>query len=198
MKVLFFTDTHSDKDLIGKIKEKSLKADMLVCLGDLTTFQAYMKAILKDLNGIGKPLLIIPGNHEGDDALKDACEPFKNIVYLHKNFYETDSCIFLGFGGGGFMLRDLEFERFSKKWVKKIDEAKDKKVILLTHGPPYGCSIDIVSKNHVGNMSYTSFIKKNKVDFVFSGHLHENFYKTGKIGKAVVMNPGPEGRIVNI
>ena len=198
MKILFFTDTHSNKELIEKVKLKSKNVDMLVCLGDLTMFQAYIKTILKELNGLGKPIIMLPGNHESEEGLEELCKGMKNITYLHKKTFETDDFIIFGYGGGGFSLEDLEFERLSKKWEKTISEKRSKKTILLTHGPPYGTSIDIISKKHVGNMSYTKFIKKNNIDFVFSGHLHENFYKTGKIGKTIVLNPGPDGRIINI
>ena len=198
MKLLVFTDTHSDKEMIDKVKEKSKKADILICLGDLTTFQAHMSTILKELNSLKKPVIMIHGNHESEDTISDMIKNLKNIYFIHEKTYELDNLLILGYGGGGFSIEDIRFEKISAKWEKLLSKKNDKKIILITHGPPFETDIDLISKKHVGNKSYTKFIKKNKIDYVFSGHLHENFYKTGKLGKTTVMNPGPEGRIIII
>ncbi len=196
MRILLFTDTHSSKSHIEAVKKKALNADLVICLGDFTMFQAYMKSFLREINSMGKTVLMIPGNHESEDELKDACKGLKNIFYIHKNHYEMDGLLFLGYGTGGFAYEDLVFENIAKKWEKMI-KGRDK-VILLTHQPPYNTLIDVVGKNHAGNMSFRRFIDKYKPVLAASGHLHENFYKTQKIGKTIVLNPGPSGRIVII
>lgn len=198
MKALIFADTHSNKKLIDIIKEKSKKADILVCLGDLTAFQAYIKTILKELNSLGKPVLMIHGNHESEDTMSKLAKEMKNIYFIHEKIYEFENALFFGYGGGGFAMEDFEFEKVSKKWETRILKNNDKKIVLITHGPPFGTEIDLISKRHVGNKSYTDFIKTNKIDYVFSGHLHENFGKVGKIGKTFILNPGPEGEIIDI
>lgn len=195
MKLLVFTDVHSNKNLLDKVISKSKDADVLICLGDLTMFQTYMKSFLRELNGIGKPVLMLPGNHENEEQLEYACKDFKHIIFSHKNYFTINDAIFFAYGGGGFSQNDLEFERISRQWLKL---GTNKKKVLLTHGPPFGVSIDIVGKNHVGNKSYTDFIKKAELSYCFSGHLHENFYKIDNIGKTKILNPGPDGRIVNI
>ncbi len=196
MKLLLFTDVHSNKSSLDKIIKKAENSDILVCLGDLTMFQAYMKTFLKELNSVKKPVLMLPGNHESESELKNMCKEFKNIIFLHKDEYETGDLLFLAYGGGGFAENDPRFEAISKTWEKIIKP--NQKVILLTHGPPYGTSVDIIGKNHVGNKSYTKFIEKTQPTLALCGHLHENFYKIGRIGKTIVMNPGPDGRIYTI
>lgn len=196
MRLLLFTDVHSDTRHLDAVKKKANGADILVCLGDLTMFQAYMKRFLKELNGIGKPVLMLPGNHESESELKLACKEFKNIIYLHKDEYETGDLLFLAYGGGGFAQNDLIFQETARKWKKMI--RKEHKVILLTHGPPFGASVDLIGKHHVGNKDYADFIQKTEPVLAVCGHLHENFYKTGKIGKTTVINPGPDGRIYTV
>ena len=88
MKLLLFTDIHSNKSHLETVKKKALHADALICLGDLTMFQAYMKLFLRELNGIGKPVLMLPGNHESEEALKKACEDLKNITFIHKQHHK--------------------------------------------------------------------------------------------------------------
>ena len=82
------------------------------------------------------------------------------------------------------------------KTIKKKIEGK--KIIFITHGPPYGTKIDLLGTNYAGNKSYTNFIKKEKPILALCGHLHENFGKTDQIGPSKLMNPGPEGEIIDI
>jgi len=136
---------------------------------------------------------MLPGNHESEEKLKEECKSFKNIIYLHKDYYEKDDCIFLAYGSGGFAERDLRFNDIEKKWSKIIKP--NQKIIFLTHAPPYNTPIDVVGKRHVGSKTYREFIEKYQPALAASGHLHENFSKVGKIGKTQIINPGPDGRL---
>ena len=74
-----------------------------------------------------------------------------------------------------------------------------KKVVLLLHGPPYGTRLDELTKGtYCGNKSYTEWIKRKQPRLVIAGHIHENFEKKDKIGKSLVVNPGPFGMIIEI
>jgi uncharacterized protein len=198
MMILAFTDTHGDERALRKIRVKSKKADLILCCGDLTVFENHLKRILKEVNNLGKPVLLIHGNHEDEHGLKKACEGHKKIIFLHKQFHETDKYIFAGFGGGGFSLRDREFEIFQHKISERKERNKDKKLIMMFHGPPYKNRTDLIMGEHAGNKSYSDFIKKEKPDLVLCGHLHENNGKHDRIGRTLVMNPGPEGRLIKI
>jgi len=195
MMLLAFVDTHGDIESLQKIKKKSAKADIILCAGDISIFENHLKALLAELNSFNKPVLIVPGNHESEGRLRTECEHHKNLIYLHKEFYEQDNLLFAGYGGGGFSLRDEKFERFSEKIkLKKIG----KQLILLFHAPPYGNRTDLIMDEHAGNKSYRDFIHEEKPLLVICGHLHENAGVQDKIGKTVVINPGPEGKLIEI
>ncbi|MBN1792393.1 metallophosphoesterase family protein [Candidatus Woesearchaeota archaeon] len=196
MRLLVFTDVHGDERIIKRLKKKAKKTDLVLCAGDITIFEHNMRRILQELNRIGKPLLLVHGNHEGESNLRKACKQHKNIVFLHKRFYEQEGVLIVGYGGGGFALRDKEFERFEKRIRAK--RKKDQKLVVMFHGPPYKLKVDRIMGEHAGSKSYTDFIKKQKPKIVICGHLHENNYKHDKIGKTIILNPGPEGRIITI
>ena len=65
MKILAFTDTHSNKAKIKILKKaySKNKPDLLICAGDFTKMGRKLKQNLLDLH-FGKKLLFIPGNHE--------------------------------------------------------------------------------------------------------------------------------------
>ena len=196
MKLLLFGDVHSNKSYVDTIIKKSKNVDLLVCVGDISMFQSHMKAVLKDLNSIGKKILMLPGNHEIEEDLEEACQKFENIIYLHKDHFEIDDFIFFAYGSGGFAQEDRRFEKLSKKWEKLINQ--NNKAILLTHGPPYKTALDKMGRSYVGCKSYNKFIEKVKPILAVSGHIHESFQKTDKIGDTVLINPGPEGKLYKI
>ncbi len=198
MKILAFTDIHSNKKLIEGIikKSKSKKPQLLICCGDITLFGSNLEKILSKLNKIKIPLLIIPGNHEEDMNMKKRCKKYKNIIYLHRGIYEMGDYTFFGFGTGGFEDRFLEFEKISSKIGKRI---KDKKIIFITHQPPYKTKLDKLEHfGYAGNKSFKEFIVKYKPILTLSGHLHENFGKIDNIEKSILINPGPLGKIIEI
>jgi uncharacterized protein len=193
MKILIFSDTHGRLSLLNAVAKKAKHAELLVCAGDITVFEEGLEMMLRKLNQIGKPVLMIPGNHESPSLLKAVCRNFENIVYLHGKAYFKDGYCFIGFGSGGFSIKDKEFETFAKK----LKIPKENRLVLVTHAPPYGTKIDHIWGHH-GNKSYRSFIERMKPVIAVSGHLHETAGKEDRIGKTRVINPGPKGKIVEI
>jgi Icc-related predicted phosphoesterase len=115
---------------------------------------------------------------------------------MHKELLETDGYVFMVYGGGGFSLKDPGFEKWSKEAMKKISE--DKKIILVTHAPPYGTKIDLVLDQSAGSKSIRQFIKLVQPKIAISGHLHENAGLRDRIDKTKVINPGPWGLILTV
>jgi len=198
MKLLLFADVHGSLKALSKIQEKAKKEnpDLLICAGDLSNFERGLDLLLSKLSKIGIPVLMIPGNHEGDASLKKACGMFRNLVFIHDTTYEKGGVLFFGYGGGGFASTDKGFEKSVKKHKEKLRKAKT--IVLVTHQPPYGNRLDKLSGAYCGNKSYAKFVKDFKPKLAVSGHLHENAGKKDKLGKTDLINPGPEGVLVTI
>lgn len=195
MKILVFADTHSNLPAIKKVLNKVKSADILICCGDLTELGMNIAKTLSYFKKIKIPFLLIHGNHESEDEMKKECKKLK-FNFIHKNIFELKNYLFIGYGGGGFSLESKDFEKFIKKIDKKI---KNKKIILLTHQPAYGTKVDFINGiGHRGNISIRKFIETHQPLFNLCGHLHETFYKIDKIRKTKILNPGPEGRIINV
>lgn len=201
MKLLVFTDIHGSSAALKRIeqKAKSQKPDLLVCAGDISIFEHGIVGILRRLNKLNKKIVIVHGNHEDDATYIRYSKIFKNIIFIHKKHFIENNILFLGYGGGGFSQTDREFEHLAKaKFKDIISHNKGKKIILVTHAPPYKTKVDKLGRNYAGNKSFRNFIEKYKIDLHISGHLHENFGKEDKIKKTKIINPGPFGKIVEI
>lgn len=201
MKILAFTDTHGSLSALKRIKQKikSQNPDLLVCAGDISIFEQGIVSILRALNRLDKKIVMVHGNHEDDLTFRKLSKLFRNIIFIHKSHFILNNALFLGYGGGGFAITDKEFEKIaSSRFRKLIKKNKEKKVIIVTHGPPYKTRLDKLMQGHCGSKSLRKFIDKNRIDFLVCGHLHENFGKEDKIKKTKIINPGPFGKIVEI
>ena len=201
MKLLAFTDLHGSLTALRRIEQKikSQKPDLLVCAGDISIFEHGIMGIMRKLNRLNKKIIIVHGNHEDPSTFAKCSRMFKNVVFIHGKHFVENNILFLGYGGGGFSNVDRTFEKIAKtKFSKIIKENKYKKIVFVTHAPPYKTRLDKLGRNHAGNKSFRNFAEKNNIDVMISGHLHENFGKEDKIKKAKVINPGPFGKIIEI
>lgn len=196
MKVLFFADPHSNKKDIMAVVKKAKKADLIVCLGDVSFFEHAMDLILKDLDKIGKTILMLHGNHEDENTLKMMCKKTKHIKFLHEKIIEIDGFTFFIYGGGGFLIEDSHFDEVVKKHQRELIEAD--KLILLTHQPPFNTKLDQVDKRSVGNMNIKDFIKDYNPIIAASGHIHNTFGAEEMIKDCLTINPGPKGKIIDL
>lgn len=191
MKILAFADLHNDNESLKKLREKSKSCDVIICAGDLTIFEKSLRNMLKKIASFDKPTYIIHGNHETTPVLKEECKEYNNIHFAHKKIFKKQGYSIFGYGGGGFLQKDKEFERFIKENKKELQE----KNILVTHGPPYGTSLDNVEGTFVGNKSFRKMLKH--FDLAISGHLHETSGEEEMIKNTFIINPGPSGRIID-
>jgi len=197
MRILAFADMHGSEKALREVKNKGERADLVLCCGDLTIFEQNLKRFLRELNRLKKPILIIPGNHETAADMREASSSFANIVFMDGKAFDTEDILFLGAEGNGFGIIDKHFDKLAKRFQKVLKKGH-KESILMTHAPPYKTRLDKLIDGHCGNRSIRNFILKTKPKYAFSGHIHENSGKKDKLGKTIVMNPGPYGTIVKI
>ncbi len=198
MKLLISADIHGRQNALAKLKEKAKKegAELIIVAGDLSVFERELDSVLLGLDGIGVPVLIVPGNHEDADTLRESAERYDNVIFLHEATYKVGDYVFVGYGNPGFMQKEPQMELF---FAKIKNAVFGKRIILVTHGPPYGTKLDYLEGEHVGCKSINKFIEENDdVLLAVSGHLHENFGIEDRIKKTKVINPGPMGKIIEI
>lgn len=198
MKFLTFGDAHQDTAAFQAIVARAAKKDVefLIVIGDISNFGRGLRENFKRLQSIGKKVFFIPGNHEESlGNLPELIKEFPNIVNFHREEFQQGEYLFLGYGGGGFAMKDPEFRKIARRWY---GHHQGKKLVLVTHGPPYGTKIDLLNERHVGNMDYRVFIERIKPNVVICGHLHETAGVLDKIGKTKLIHPGWEGMVIEL
>ena len=197
MKIIAFTDMHENLTASHRLKKNSKKVDVVVCCGDISIFEGGLELMMEELSNIKKEIIVVHGNHEEESNMKKLCKA-KNVHFIHKNKKMINDVLFIGYGGGGFDFEDPEFEKMIPKFEKWIKDSKAKKIVLVTHAPPYNTKLDNLYGESVGNISFRELLVKGKIDMMLCGHLHENFNKKDKLKKTIIINPGPNGKLINL
>ena len=197
MKFLTFTDLHEDKKVLKELVKRASEddVDFLITAGDMTEFGKGLRYVLKGLDSIGKLVYLIPGNHESDNMLNQVLADYPNCINFNKKALKLGDYFLLGYGGGGFAMEAPEFRKISRDWYSKY---QDKKIILVTHGPPFGTKVDVLEERHVGNKDFRKFIDRIKPKLVICGHLHETVGVIDEVGKTKILNPGWDGMVVEL
>lgn len=196
MKILAFVDVHGSKRALKELEKKAKLADILVCAGDLSQFEMHLDKLLAKLSSFGKLVLMIHGNHEEDEVLRQACTKYENIVFFHKLAKIIDNVLFIGYGGGGFDKTTPDMAKFFKKHENMLKKAE--KAVFITHAPPYKTALDRINGIHNGNNTIRNMIIKYQPRFAVCGHFHENWQKHDKLGICKILNPGPSGAILKL
>src|SRR3989338_858304 len=196
MKLLVFTDVHGSNIAIKQIINKAKEADLLICAGDLTNFGVELNSILKQFKETNKKMIIIPGNHESNAEINNACKKFDFLINIHLKKHKINDIVFFGFGTGGFSKIDSELEEI----MQNLKFNEKEKLIFVSHGPPFGTKLDYLDhlQRYRGSKTLREFIKKFKPKFVVCGHLHENEKKEDKLNNTIILNPGKYGKIIEI
>jgi len=204
-KILLFSDLHGDFNAIRKLKKKasSENVDFCICAGDLTNFSKDMDRILRELNSFKKTIFIIPGNHEDETELEKAISRSGKEIHLilaNNRLIEYEDFIIVGSEVNGFAREDETFELFAKLVQKELKNKKyeNKKIILITHAPPYNTKLDQVYGMQAGNKSINNFIKKLNPVLAVCGHIHESAGNKQMIGKTLCVNAGWNGTVVKV
>jgi uncharacterized protein len=202
IRILAFSDLHGNEKAIRILKKKAKNADLIICAGDFTVFEDKILSIMRKIDGFGKPVMLVNGNHEDYGLVSEICGKLKNTKQLHKKVFRHDlfpDLVFVGHGGEGFDTKSEDFDKFIKGKEERLEKLKEdgRELVLITHQPPHKTKLDYIWDHH-GNKSYTKFIKKFQPVLAVCGHLHETQGKEDKIGKTKLINPGPKGKVVLI
>ena len=83
MKLLAFSDLHRDLDQAAKLVEMSAEADVVIGAGDFASVHEGLEETIDALAAIETPTILVPGNNETEDALREAASGWSAATVLH-------------------------------------------------------------------------------------------------------------------
>jgi len=186
MRILVISDIHGR--CLERADNIADEYDMTLIAGDITHFGGYLEArdILSDFIR-GRNVFAVYGNcdHNAvDHYLKE------EGISVHNTLREFDGCNITGFSGApkSHFNTPGEFDDESiGQGIMGWDEGTS---IVLTHVPPYGTNLDLISSGHIGSLSVREFIEEHQPALHVCGHVHES-RGIDRLGNTIIVNPGP-------
>lgn len=194
MKLLLFSDLHSDFSIASKLVELSRKVDIVAAAGDFCVARRGLDRIIAALSAIEKPAILVPGNAETHEELIQACGSWPSAHVLHGNQATIDDVPFYGIGGG------IPITPFGA-WSYDFSEDKARELlqdfppggVLVSHSPPKGV-LDLSSDGkHLGSLTVRETIDIKRPRLVVCGHIHGSAGQKARLGQTTVINAGPDG-----
>lgn len=198
MRLLLFSDIHRDLEATHRVVDRTSEVDIVVCAGDLATKREGLAEVVRVLSGIERPVVLVPGNGESDEELRDACAGWPAARVLHGTGCEVDGVSFWGLGAGvpetglGAWSFDLSEAR-----AAELLEGCPEGAVLVSHSPPHG-HVDTVAGEHRGSQSVLGAIERARPALVVCGHVHDCWGQESRLGPTRIRNAGPAGVVVEL
>jgi len=194
MKLLLFSDLHSDFRTASKLVAMSKDVDVVIGAGDFCIGRRRLEKIIGALAPIKKPTVLVPGNSESEEELKNACRSWESAHVLHGSRTTIDDIDFFGIGGG---IPITPFGPWSYDFTE--DEASEllrdcpPHGILVSHSPPKGVLDRSSDGRHLGSRAVRETIDSKKPTLVVCGHIHGSAGLRDRLDSTVVINAGSRG-----
>jgi Icc-related predicted phosphoesterase len=190
MKILAFSDLHQSARHAEALTQAAREADLVIGAGDFCNGRRGLDQAMALLDGIAAPMVVVPGNAESAEELRDAARD--GITVLHGQGHEIGGLRLFGLGYG------VPVTPFGAWSCDLTEEDADRLLgsctgadILVTHSPPKGLA-DVTSQGvSVGSTAIRDAIERLQPTLAVCGHIHDSWGQSGMIGKTRVVNLGP-------
>ena len=194
MKLLAFSDVHRDGRQARKLADRAGEVDAVIAAGDFASMHRGLASVIDMLVVIETPTVLVPGNNETDEALREACEGWKAATVLHGEGTEIDGVPFFGLGAGVPETPwDWSFDLSEEEAEAKLAGCPAG-AVLVVHSPPKGH----LDGRNLGSEAILRTIEEKGPPRAVCGHIHECGGEETKIGPTRVINAGPDGIVVEI
>jgi len=191
--ILAFSDLHRDKRSARSLVERAPQVDVVAGVGDFASMHHGLEGMIDVLSAIDRPVLLVPGNNETDDALRAACAGWPAARVLHGEATEIDGVTFFGLGGGVPVTPwNWSFD-LTEQQAERMLSGLSPGTVLLVHSPPKG-HVD----RGLGSAAVLRAIQEQRPRLVLCGHVHECWGQESRVGDVPVRNLGPGGAVIDL
>lgn len=198
MKILAFSDLHRDLAQAAKLVELAADADVVIGAGDFASVHEGLEETIEALASIEKPTVLVPGNNETADALREAAAGWSAATVLHGEGTTIEGVEFYGLGAGIPVTPwDWSFDLDDEAATEQL-AACPAGAVLVLHSPPQGHCDASGDGTHFGSEALLRAVEEKRPRLAVCGHIHESWGCEGRIGETPVRNLGPKGTWLDV
>jgi Icc-related predicted phosphoesterase len=198
VRLLAFSDLHRDLSQAAELVAMSAEADVVIGAGDFASVHKGLGETIDALAAIETPTVLVPGNNETEQALRDAAAGWGAATVLHGSDMEIDGTVFYGLGAG-IPITPWEWSfDLDDDAARSMLEACPQGAVLVLHSPPQGHCDANGSGDHFGSPALLRAIEEKAPRLAVCGHIHESWGCESQIGDTPVRNLGPKGTWIEV
>jgi uncharacterized protein len=198
MRILAFSDLHRDLDQAAALVAMSEDADVVIGAGDFASVHEGLEEMISALAAIAAPSVLVPGNNETVDALREAAGVWGSATVLHGSGATIEGVQFFGLGAGiPITPWDWSFDLDDAAAATMLGDCPQDGVLVL-HSPPRGHCDSSGSGEHFGSEALLAAIEERRPRLAVCGHIHESWGCESRIGETPVHNLGPSGAWLDV
>ncbi len=193
MRILAFSDLHCDLEQAASLVQMSAEADLVAGVGDFASVHRGLPETIAALAPISTPTVLVPGNNETEDELREAAAGWESARVLHAEGMTVGGVEIFGVGGG------IPVTPWDWSFDLDEDEAASALAgcphgcVMLVHSPPQG-HLDASSAGvHLGSVAILEAIERCEPQLVLCGHIHDQWGQESRVGPTRILNLGPSG-----
>jgi Icc-related predicted phosphoesterase len=191
--MLAFSDLHRDLDQAGRLVEMSAEADLVIGAGDFASIHEGLGETISALASIEVPTVLVPGNNETEEALREAASGWDAATVLHGTGATIGGTEVFGLGAGVPVTPwDWSFDLDEGAAAAMIGDCPEGAVMVL-HSPPRGHCDTNSGGEHFGSTALLEAIEEKRPRIAVCGHIHESWGCESRIGDTPLYNLGPSG-----
>lgn len=198
MKLLAFSDLHRDLGQAAQLVAMSAEADVVVGAGDFASVHEGLAETIDALAPIEAPTVLVPGNNETEEALREAAAGWDAATVLHGSGTTIDGIDFYGLGAGVPVTPwEWSFDLDDEAAAAMLAPCPENAVLVL-HSPPRGHCDSNGADMHFGSPALLSAIEAKSPRLAVCGHIHESWGCESRAGSTPVRNLGPKGTWIEV
>jgi Icc-related predicted phosphoesterase len=207
MRLLCFSDLHCSASAAKHLAARAAteNVDAMLSAGDLATDETHEPAVYEALAAAGKPILSVPGNHDGDLGYRTYL-PVGRFTEIDGKVLELGGVTFAGWGIrwmdstlSGPSRSAQAIDPVLALVIDRLAGANARRTVFLAHLPPWGTRVarDSRDLDH-GNVQLRRWIETYQLAAVVCGHVHHAAAKTSRIGNTIIVSGGPHGYLLQV
>jgi len=198
VKLLAFSDLHRDLGQAATLVEMSAEADVVIGAGDFASVHEGLEETISALAAIDTPTVLVPGNNETEEALREAAAGWSAATVLHGAGATIDGVEFFGLGAGVPTTPwDWSFDLDDEAAAAMLAPCPQDAVLVL-HSPPKGHCDSNGGGMHFGSPALLRTIEEKRPRLAVCGHIHESWGCESRVGETPVRNLGPSGTWIEL
>ena len=144
LKLLLFSDLHANARAAEAIARRASEFDVVIGAGDFGNARRDLRVTIDILKSIDHPSILVAGNNESTEELRDACRDWPSATVLHGNSVKVNGVTFFGLGGGVPVtpFGDWSYDLTEEQAASLLADCPERSV-LISHSPPKG-AVDVI------------------------------------------------------